>query len=100
MGYPPHAMNPYPPPHGPIPPPQGWPVGGPTPTNDTKAIVALVLGIISCVVGFCYIGWLVGIPAIIFGVLAHRDIKRSHGMIMGGGMATAGIVLGSFGTLI
>jgi hypothetical protein len=92
-------MNPYAP-GNPPPPPQGWPVGGPAPTNDTKAIVGLVLGILSCVVGFCYIGWLVGIPAIIFGVLAHRDIKRSHGMIVGGGMATAGIVLGSIGTVI
>jgi len=94
-------MNPYQPyPGPPPPPPQGWPVGGPAPTTDTKAVVALVLGILSCVVAFCYVGWLVGIPAIIFGALAHRDIKRSHGLTAGGGMATAGIVLGSFGTLI
>jgi hypothetical protein len=51
-------------------------------------------------VGFCYVGWLIGIPAIVFGALAHRDIKRSNGMTVGGGMATAGIVLGSFGTLV
>jgi hypothetical protein len=90
----------YPTPGPPPPPPQGWPVGGPAPMNDTKAIVALVLGILSVLVGFCYIGWLIGIPAIVFGVLAHRDIKRSNGIMVGGGMATAGIVLGSIGTVI
>ncbi|HEY8039640.1 MAG TPA: DUF4190 domain-containing protein [Polyangiaceae bacterium] len=85
--------------HGP-PPPQGWPVGGPAPSTDGKAVVALVLGILSLVGTFCWLGLPLGLPAIVFGVLASRDIRRSDGMAGGRGMAIAGIVLGSVGTTI
>ncbi|MGD0529722.1 MAG: DUF4190 domain-containing protein [Polyangiaceae bacterium] len=89
-----------PPMPGPPPPPQGWRTGGPPPSTDTKAVVSLVLGILSLVATFCWLGLPLGVPAIVFGTLAHRDIKRSDGMAGGRGMATAGIVLGSLGSLV
>jgi len=90
-------MQPMP---GPPPPPQGWTAGGPVQTTDTKAVVSLVLGILSLVATFCWLGLPLGIPAIVFGALAHRDIRRSDGMAGGRGMATAGMVLGSLGSLV
>jgi hypothetical protein len=72
----------------------------PIPPNDAKAIAALVLGILCLVGTFCWLGVPLGVPAIILGALAHRDIRRSDGMLGGGGMATAGIVMGSLGSLV
>jgi hypothetical protein len=72
----------------------------PIPPNDAKAIAALVLGILCLVGTFCWMGVPLGVPAIILGALAHRDIRRSDGMLGGGGMATAGIVMGSLGSLV
>jgi hypothetical protein len=68
-------------------------------STDAKAIVALVLGILSLLGAFCWMGLPLGVPAIIFGSLAHRDIRKSSGLVGGGGMATAGMVLGSLGSL-
>lgn len=48
----------------------------------------------------CGVGLTLGLPAIVLGALAHRDIRRSGGMAGGAGLATAGILLGSFGTLL
>lgn len=77
-----------------------WPHGGPQPSTDAKAVVALVLGILSLLGTFCWMGAPLGIPAIVFGMLAHRDIRKSEGLAGGGGMATTGITLGSIGTLL
>ncbi|HEY6461453.1 MAG TPA: DUF4190 domain-containing protein [Polyangiaceae bacterium] len=95
--YPP--AGPYPPPPSPGPGP-AWPHAGPQATTDAKAVVALVLGILSLLGTFCWLGAPLGVPAIIFGVLAHRDIRRSEGLAGGGGMATTGMTLGSIGTLL
>ncbi|HEV2299155.1 MAG TPA: DUF4190 domain-containing protein [Candidatus Acidoferrales bacterium] len=54
-----------------------------------KAIASLVLGICIFILGF-----LTGIPAIIFGHLAKSDIKKSGGSLQGDGMALAGLILG------
>jgi hypothetical protein len=70
------------------------------PTTDSKAVVALVLGILALLGTFCWLGLPLGVPAVIFGTLAHRDITRSSGMSGGRGMATTGIVLGSVGSLL
>ena len=72
----------------------------PAPPTDGKAVTALVLGIL-CLVGTpCWMGVPLGVPAIVLGVLSHRDIRRSDGMSGGAGLATAGIVMGSLGTLV
>lgn len=77
-----------------------WPPRHATTTTDAKAVTALVLGIV-CLVGTpCWMGVPLGVPAIILGALAHRDIRRSDGMVGGAGMATTGIVLGSIGSLL
>ncbi len=54
------------------------------------AVISLILGIASLV---CC-GFLAGIPAIITGVKAQRQVAWSRGTETGHGMATAGIVLG------
>ncbi len=72
----------------------------PVPPNDAKAIAAMVLGILCLVGTLCFLGVPLGVPALVLGVMAHRDIRRSDGMLGGGGMATAGIVLGSLGSLV
>lgn len=43
---------------------------------------------------------LVGIPAVILGALALRDVNRSQGRVSGQGLAIAGIVLGCIGSLM
>jgi len=58
--------------------------------NNGLAIASLVLGITWI--------WCIGsVLAIIFGIVAHRQIRESNGTQTGGGMATAGIVLGWLG---
>jgi type II secretory pathway pseudopilin PulG len=59
------------------------------------AIASLICGILSLV-----LACLTGIPAIVLGVLAIKKIGRSNGALGGRGMAIAGLVLGSVGTMI
>ena len=72
--------------YGAPPPGYGPPAGG----NNKKSIWALVLGILSLV---CC-GLFAGIPAIILGKQAQKEIDASGGLQTGRGMATAGFVLG------
>lgn len=79
----------YPPPPS---DPSGYGYGGgyAQPVTNKKAIWSLVLGILSLV---CC-GFLAGVPAIILGSSAKREIESSGGMQAGGGMAQAGFILG------
>ncbi|WP_395694624.1 DUF4190 domain-containing protein [Nocardioides sp.] len=83
----------------PPPPPQyGAPVppaGGVPQKNNGKAIWSLVLGIVSVVCG-CSI--LAGIPAIILGNMAKKEIDAGQGT--GRGMAQAGYILGIIGVVL
>jgi hypothetical protein len=72
----------------------------PIPPNDAKAIAALVLGILCLVGSFCWLGAPLGVPAVILGSLALRDIRRAQGMLGGAGMAIAGVVMGALGSLV
>jgi hypothetical protein len=65
------------------------------PPTSGKATTSLVLGIVSLVA--C--GLLLGIPAMIVGRQAKREIRESGGRLSGDGLATAGIVTGLIGTL-
>ena len=82
--------------YGSTPPPAGgYPPQAPggysgAPKNNTKATISLVLGI----VGLLCCGLLAGIPAIVLGRMAKTEIAGSHGTQTGGGLATAGIILG------
>lgn len=63
-----------------------------------KAITSLVCGILSIVMPF--IGFILGVLAIVFGILSRNEIKRGEGKIEGGGMATAGLVCGIIGIAV
>lgn len=85
------------------PPPPGY---GPAPgigvpRNSSKAVAALVVGIVSPVLGLCcaFLG-LVGIAAVVLGRSARREIAASGGMLTGEGMARAGVVLGIVGCVV
>jgi hypothetical protein len=54
------------------------------------AVTSFVLGLAS-IIGLC----LTGIPAIIFGMLALGDIRRSAGALKGHGLAVTGILMGT-----
>ena len=73
------------------------PYGQPTKTSG-KATTSLVLGIGSMVL-FC-VGFLLGIPAIIVGMRARKEIRSSQGRLSGDGLALGGIITGVLGTLI
>jgi hypothetical protein len=92
-------------PGAPPPPPGfGGMAGGPpfaggfpaAPRRSGKAIAALVLGISGLLLCFVAVP---AILAIIFGVLAMKEIKRSAGTVSGRGMAIAGLVLGIVGII-
>jgi len=75
--------------------PHGQPSPYGRPATSGKATASLILGIVSLCAGFLF-----GIPAVILGVLARRDIKRSEGRLSGDGLAIGGIVTGIIGTLL
>jgi hypothetical protein len=62
--------------------------------TEGKAVVALVLGLMS----MACVGAVTGLPAIILGAMARRDIDRSNGLLQGRAIAAGGIVSGLFGT--
>ena len=74
---------------------RGVPPDSSTPRTSGMAISSLVLGISS------FLCWIfTGLPAIILGAIALRDIKRSGDELKGEGLAIAGIVTGSISMLI
>ncbi|MFB7533224.1 DUF4190 domain-containing protein [Streptomyces sp. NPDC056178] len=72
--------------------------GGPAPANGL-GIAAMVLGIIA-VAGFCMwgLGVVLGVLALIFGIIGRGRVRRNEAT--NGGMALAGIILGSIGIVI
>ena len=76
------------PPPPPPPPSYGAPPPGVPAANHPRATLILVLGILS--IPCC--GLLTGIPAIILGNNAKKEIAAGQGT--GSGMATAGVVMG------
>ena len=94
---PPGATPPPPPP--PMPPGPGMPpipLSSGSAQSNGLAVTSLVLGIIS-LVSFC-VGFLAGIPAIIFGVLGRKKAAELNGE--GSGQATGGLIMGIIGTVI
>jgi hypothetical protein len=79
---------PYGAPHPPPAPP------APQGKSDSRAVAALVLGVLSVT---C-MGVFAGIPAIVLGAMSRKEIDRSQGTLTGRGMAAGGIVTGLFGT--
>jgi len=82
-----------PPPPGGYPPPAGY---APPTENNTKAIWSMILGILS--IPCC--GVVLGPIAIVLSNQAKTEIRHSQGWQTGGGMATAGLVLGIIGIVV
>ena len=81
----------------PPPPPQyGAPMPGAPGANHPRATLILVLGILS--IPCC--GLFTGIPAIILGNTAKKDIAASGGTIGGSGAVNAGYICGIIGTVL
>ena len=108
-GYGPPAPGGYgpPPPGGYAPPPGNWggPGGyGPPPPgygpqqSKGLAVAALVLGIVGVATFFFFLGGLIGIVALVLGIVAIRQARR--GQAGGQGMAIAGAVLGGTAIVI
>lgn len=91
-GAPPYDSHPYPPPpgYGQQFPPYGQPPYGAPVSQSTNgmAIASMVLGIL-------WLWWIGSLLALIFGYVAKNQIRERGDS--GGGMATAGIVLGWIG---
>jgi hypothetical protein len=84
----------YPPPGGYPPAPGGYGQAGPPKTNQ-KALVSMVLGIASLVLGlFCGLMVIGGVVAIVLGFIARGEINRSQGTQKGSGQALTGIITG------
>lgn len=64
--------------------------------NNGMAVASMVCGILALVL--C--GVLTGIPAIIMGIVARRQIRTSGGAQQGDGMALAGLIMGGIATAI
>lgn len=73
-------------------PQPGMPHLIPPPPTSGFAIASMVCGIIS--LPLCWVWALAGIPAVIFGHMAIKSIKKSETPIEGRGMAIAGLVTG------
>ncbi len=96
--YPPNQppnQPPHQPAYQPAMPQPGYPPIPPVAPNSSKATTSLVLGIISIVA--C--GLFLGIPAMVLGRQAKREIEQSQGRLGGEGLATAGFVTGLIGTI-
>lgn len=74
-------------------PPSG---GQPPQTGSTRAVVTLILGILSLVCG----GFLTGIPAIIIGNMELKAIKKGEAPKEGEGVTKVGFILGIVGTVL
>jgi len=62
-------------------------------------ITALVLGVVSLLLGFCaFAGFWAGIPAIILGILAFGAVRK--GQANNRGLALAGVITGALGLLL
>lgn len=79
-------------------PPPGLPYPGfrPPPPTNGHAIAALVLGIVS-LTGCSFV---TGIPAMVLGRMAKREIAESDGAYVGQDLASIGFALGLVATVI
>ncbi|HYT12269.1 MAG TPA: DUF4190 domain-containing protein [Candidatus Nitrosopolaris sp.] len=105
------GFNPPPPPQPPgggytpgggyVPPaPMGYmpgAVGYAQPRTDGLAIASLIVGIVGVVCFFLCLGIVAGPTAAIMGFVSRQRITSSGGMLGGGGMALAGLILGIVG---
>jgi len=64
-------------------------------SSPTRTSVMAIISLITGILGFVQVLPVIGpIAAIITGHMAKSEIKKSNGTVTGGGMATAGLILG------
>ena len=70
--------------------------------TSAKSIVSLILGILSLPMCFCYgiFSILLGIAAIVLGILAKKDVTAGRVGGPSGGMALAGLICGIVGVCL
>ncbi len=68
------------------------------PRRSGMALASLIFGILA-ILTICNFFFIPSLVAIVTGIIARGQVNRSGGMVTGGGMATAGIVLGALGAL-
>ena len=69
----------------------------PAPPTSARATAAVVLGALSVM---ACLGFVTGIPAMIVGVSARREIRESQGRLGGDSVALGGIIAGAVGTVL
>ncbi len=89
-----NSLNPPIPPSPTTSGPAGTPAAAP---SNTRAIVALILGILSMP---CFCGFLTGIPAIILGHLEMKAINEGKSPESNRNLAKIGYILGIVGTAL
>jgi len=75
----------------------GWPVAQST---NSKAIASLVIGLTSLVLFWLVGAGLLGIVAVVLGLMARSEIRRSGGREQGDGLAIAGIITGAMAAVL
>ena len=85
----------YPPESDPAPPPPGQFAAPFQPAYVQRSTNGMAIA--SMVLGILWLYWIGSILALVFGYMARKQIAESQGTQQGGGMATAGIVLGWIG---
>src|SRR5262249_9529183 len=77
------------------------PYSSPAARNHPLALTAMILGIVSIPLVCAFGGGIIlGLTAIILGVIARSGINKNPALYGGRGMATTGIATGSLGFLI
>lgn len=84
----PYGANPY-----------GMGPYGPVPTQNQKALLAMIFGLVAIVLVSVIVGGFLGIAGIILGRQAQNQIDAEPGRFSGRGMATAGLWLGILGVV-
>jgi hypothetical protein len=72
-------------------------VGYAQPRTDGLAIASLIVGIVGVACFFLCLGIVAGPTAAIMGFVSRQRITSSGGMLGGGGLALAGLILGVVG---
>jgi hypothetical protein len=66
----------------------------PAPLPTTRTSVPAIISLIAGIAGWSFLPFLGAIVAVITGHIAKSEIKKSNGYVTGGGMATAGLIMG------
>ena len=82
-------------------PPPGSPYGAPPSFGGQQTSVMAIISLVTGILGvLCCGSFIFGIAAVVLGFLGRKEISESNGQKKGGGLATAGLVLGGIGIVL